>query len=180
MLMGLPHPAWVDPFGRGAAIESVFGKNQCRAINNLNFNASVTSYDSDERSQWSPFATLPGSPSLVNLVNLIGAGEGINTGTWFIGNSGANATKTCTGKSVGSLAEAYGLCPDAPSYKGSYALAGAAYWARNNAVRATTPAILAANADAFKVKTFSVALSPGKPKIEIPHPTDSTKKIILY
>ena len=178
-LMGLPHPAWVDPFTRGTDIENTFGKNQCRPINSLNFNASVTSYDSDERSQWAPFATLPTTQSLVTLVNLVGSGESLGTGTWFIGNTGTIANRTCTGKTISALAEVNGLCPDAPSYKGSYALAGAAYWARNNAVRSVTTPQLAANPDAFKVKTFSVALSPGKPKIEIPHPTDSTRKIVL-
>lgn len=178
-VMGLPHPAWVDPFTRGSAVEATFGKGQCRAINAINFNASVTSYDNNERSQWAPFATLPGSPNLVNLINLVGGGENIHGNYWFIGNTPTTANRTCTAKSIGTLATVDGLCPDAPGYKGSYALAGAAYWARNNAVRATTPAILTANPDAYKVKTFSVALAPGKPKIEIPHPTVAGQKIVL-
>ena len=179
--MGLPHPAWVDPFTRGTAIEQTFGQGQCRAINAINFNASVTSYDAnDARNQWTPFGTLPGSPSLVSYINIIGNDEGIHGNTWFIGNGGAVNNRTCTGKTIGSLAAVTGLCPDAPGYFGSYALSGAAYYARNNAVYKTvTAAQLKANPDAFKVKSFSVALSPGKPRIEIPHPTDNTKKIVL-
>ena len=179
--MGLPHPTWVDPFTRGTAVEQTFGQGQCRAVNAINFNASVTSYDGDDaRNQWAPFTNLPGSPSLINYINIIGNDEGIHGNSWFIGNGGTVNNRTCTGKTIASLAAVNGLCPDAPGYFGSYALAGAAYYARNNSVYKTVSAAqLKANPDAFKVKSFSVALSPGKPRIEIPHPTDATKKIII-
>lgn len=177
--MGLPKPAWVDPFTRGATIESTFGQGQCRAVNAINFNASVTSYDNKDRSQWTPFETLPGAPQLAAYINVIGNDEGIRGKNWFIGNSGAVNNRTCTGKGITDLADVSGLCPDAPGYFGSYALAGAAYWARTNPVRTPTAAQVAANADAFKVKSFSVALSPGKPRIEVPNPDGSGKKIVI-
>jgi type IV pilus assembly protein PilY1 len=182
--MGLPHPTWVDPVTRGSTVaqsatEAIFGKGQCRAINAINFNASVTSYDSNSDTQWSPFATLPTSPSLINQINIIGTDEGIHGKSWFIGNNGTTNDGTCTSKTISTLASVTGLCPDAPSYAGSYALAGAAFWARNNPVRTPTAAQLIANSDAFKVKSFSVALAPGKPRIEVPHPTIAGRKIII-
>jgi len=179
--MGLPKPAWVDPITRGsaaarAAVEATYGPGQCRAINAINFNASVTSYDHD---QWSPFANLPTTPSLAYQINIIGNDEGIHGNSWFIGDNGSTNNGTCTAKTISALGSANGLCPDAPSYKGSYALAGAAYWARTNPVRTPTTAELKANPDAYKVKSFSVALSPGKPRIEIPHPTISGNKVVI-
>jgi type IV pilus assembly protein PilY1 len=182
--MGLPKPAWIDPVNRAnaaakTAADATFGQGQCRAINAINFNSSVTSYDSNTGTQWSPFATLPTSPSLVNMINVIGTDEGIHNNSWFIGSNGTTNDGTCTAKTISTLASANGLCPDAPSYAGSYALAGAAYWARTNPVRTPTAAQLKANADAFKVKSFSVALAPGKPRIEIPHPTVAGQKIVL-
>lgn len=190
--LGLPKPAWVDPFTKGsptaqAAAEAIFGQGQCRAVNAINFNASVTSYDSNTGTQWAPFATLPitAGQNLVYQVNVIGNDEGIHDATksWFIGDNGASNTGSCTAKVIDgtatTLATANGICPDAPSYAGSYALAGAAYWARTHPVRTPTAAELRANEDAYKVKSFSVALSPGKPRIEIPHPTTAGEKVVI-
>lgn len=179
--MGLPKPAWVDPITRGsasarAAVEATYGPGQCRAINAINFNASVTSYDHD---QWSPFSNLPTTPNLAYQINIIGNDEGIHGNNWFIGDNGSTNNGTCTAKNISELGSVNGLCPDAPSYRGSYALAGAAYWARTTPVRTPTTAELKANPDAYKVKSFSVALSPGKPRIEIPHPTISGNKVVI-
>ena len=179
--MGLSKSSWVDPVTRGnttarAAVESIFGPAQCRAINAINFNASVTSYDHD---QWSPFANLPTSPNVATQINIIGSDEGIHGNSWFIGDNGSTNDGTCTAKTIAALGSVTGLCPDAPSYKGSYALSGAAYWARTNPVRTPTAAELKANPDAYKVKSFSVALSPGKPRIEIPHPTVTGSKVVI-
>jgi type IV pilus assembly protein PilY1 len=178
-VMGLPKPAWVDPFTRGVAVDKTFGQGQCRAVNAIHFNASVTSYDNSARSQWDPFSTLPGAPQLATYVNIIGDDQSIRGNKWFIGNNGTTNDRTCTGKTIGDLSAVSGLCPDAPGYFGSYALAGAAYWARTHAVRTPTNVQLAANPDAFKVKSFSVALAPGKPRIEVPNPDGSGKKIII-
>jgi type IV pilus assembly protein PilY1 len=190
--MGLPKPAWIDPFTKGsptaqAAAEAIFGQGQCRAVNAINFNASVTSYDANTGTEWSPFGTLrpTAGPNLVTQVEVIGTDEGIHDATksWFIGNNGGPNAGTCTAKVINgtttTLATVDGICPDAPSYAGGYALAGAAYWARTNAVRTPTAAELRANEDAYKVKSFSVALSPGKPRIEIPHPTTAGAKVVI-
>lgn len=178
-ILGLPKPTWVDPFTRGSSITDKFGSGQCRAVNTINFNASVTSYDNNARSQWAPFENLPNAQPLINYIDIIGNDEGIKNNSWFIGNNGTTNNRTCTAKTITNLSDVSGLCPDAPGYFGSYALAGAAYWARNNPVRTPTAAELISNADAYKVKSFSVALSPGKPRIEIPNPADATKKIVI-
>ena len=177
--LDLPKPAWVDPFKRGSttareAVEQQFGSAQCRPINALHFNSSVTSYDHD---QWTQTSGLPGTPSVAAQIDLVGNGEDVPGSSWFVGENGSNNNRQCTAKTVGALSSVRGLCPDAPAYKGSYSLAGLAYWARTNRVRTDiTPTDNQDNA--FKVKSYSVALSSGKPRIVVKHPTNGKTVLI--
>ncbi len=175
--LGLGKVAWVDPFLRGStsartAIEAEFGKAQCRAMNVLNFNASVISYDKDDTVGLSDLT----STTLNSLLTTIGQDEGINGTQRLVGGVSAAGNKVCDAKSVTSLADVEGLCPDAPAYKGSYSLAGLAYWAHTNKIRND---IATTEAKAFKVDTYSVALSPGTPRITVVSQTDPTKKVII-
>ena len=179
-VMGLSKPTWVDPFLREnastrAVIEGKYGKAQCRAINVLNFNASVTSYDND---QLTTFTDLPGAPSVSSLMDVIGVDELIHGKNWFVGSNGSNNNRLCTAKSVTSLANVRGICPDGPAYFGSYSLPAMAYWSHTNPVR--TDITTAGNtANAFKVKTYSVALSPGKPRITVPSPAGDGRSVVI-
>jgi type IV pilus assembly protein PilY1 len=178
--LGLPQPKWVDPFTRGSdaarvAVEAEFGAAQCRPIDTINFNSSVTSYDQD---QWSGSADLPGSPSVAAYIDIIGNGEGIPGHDWFVGNNGSLNNGLCTSKSVSALSSVNGLCPDAPSYKGSFALAGLAHWARNHQVRPKDEFPDWGYGMAFKVKSYSVAMSPGKPRITVIDPVSKNKIVI--
>jgi type IV pilus assembly protein PilY1 len=177
--MNLSQPTWVDPFLRSSttertSIEAAFGKAQCRPINILNFNASVTSYDHD---QMTAFSAL-GTTTVPSLMNIIGADELIHGNSWFVGANGTNNNGICTAKTVGSLSDVRGICPDGPAYQGAYTLPALSYWARTNRIRADLP--VAGNADnAFKVKTYSVSLAPGKPRIEVPHPSVTGRKVVI-
>ena len=178
--MGLSKPAWIDPFLREnaatrAVIEGKYGKAQCRAINVLNFNASVTSYDHD---QLTSFTELPGAPSVASLMNVIGVDEFIHGKNWFVGSNGSNNNRLCTAKSVTSLSDVRGICPDGPAYFGSYSLPAMAYWSHTNPIR--TDINTAGNTvNAFKVKSYSVALSPGKPRITIPSPIGVGRNVVI-
>lgn len=178
--MGLSQPAWVDPFLRSgtterANIENTFGKAQCRAINVLNFNASVTSYDHDQQAN---FANLPAAPSVDSLVNTIGVDEGIHGSSWFVGMNGSTNDRTCTAKSVTSLASVRGICPDGPAYYGAYGLAGMAYWAHVNPIR--NDISTSGNPDkAFRVKTYGVSLAPGKPRITVTDPANPSRTVVI-
>ena len=182
--LGLTKETWVDPYLRGgtteqAAIEAKYGKGQCRKSTIVNFNASVTSYDGDDLGGYSDLPSASGS--VADLMNSIGSAEGIHGYGWSVGNNTTDGTaNSCTVKTVGQLGDVRGLCPDGPGYKGSFSLAGLAWWAHNHPVRTDYSkfGVTAATAkDAFKVNTFSVALSPAKPRIEISTP--SGKKIVI-
>jgi type IV pilus assembly protein PilY1 len=175
--IGLGQVTWVDPFTRGssaarAAVEAEFGAAQCRAINVLNFNASVISYDKDGAGGFSDLTSTP----LSSLLDAIGLGEGINGTSRLVGGNGSNNNRVCDGKTLNSLADAEGLCPDAPAYKGSYNLAGLAYWAHTNRIRTD---IATTDPKAFKVDSYSVALSPGSPRIVVPSLSNATNKVII-
>jgi type IV pilus assembly protein PilY1 len=165
--MGLTVATWSDPLGdRGTTHRETFGKGQCRPINVLNVNASVISYDGDETS---PIGDVMASgQSLTTFTNAIGTAEGINGSARFIGNSGSVNDSTCTSKTLGQLASSFGLCPLAPAYKGSFSMAGAAYWANTNPVRTVPSGLTGLDLDrAFKIKTYAIALAPGVPRITV-------------
>ena len=179
--MGLSKPTWIDPFLRSstaerATIEAKFGKAQCRNINVLNFNASVISYDGDGLNS---FANLPGSPNITNIINNIGIDELIANNSFFVGNNGTTNDRICTAKNITDLAGVRGICPDGPAYSGSYSLAGLAHWAHTNTIRTDIPTSASAGPDAnFKVKSYSVSLSPGKPRILVPNPSGTSTVVI--
>jgi type IV pilus assembly protein PilY1 len=178
--LGLGQVAWVDPFTRGsaaarAATEAEFGSAQCRAINILNFNASVISYDKDNVGE---LTDLPNTSSttLSNTLATITQSEGIQGTLRLVGGNGTTNNRVCNAKTLNSLADVEGLCPDGPAYKGSYSLAGLAYWAHTNRLRTD---IATSETKAFKADTYSVALSPGAPRIVAVSQNDATKKVII-
>ncbi|WP_170799056.1 pilus assembly protein [Stutzerimonas stutzeri] len=140
---GLFSPAWTAP---------VNSANSCAPLNIIQFNASTTSYDGDELSDF-------GAPTV--RTNQVGAGESINGGKFFVGKSGGANDGLCTPKTVENLSAISGTCPDAPRLDGTYKIAGLASYAR-------TTDLLPALAGNQKVKTYGVALSPAVPKLEIP------------
>ena len=165
-LMGLTVATWVDPLGdRGASHRSTFGEPQCRPINNININASVISYDRDTTA---PFDDLNPAQTLETYTNQIGTGEGLAGTSRFIGQTATLSNSACTAKSLGNLWDAQGLCPSAPAYRGSFSLAGAAYWANTNPIRAVPSGTTGLDANrAFRVRSYSVALAPGVPRITV-------------
>ncbi len=168
--LGMPKPAWVDPFLRAneterAAVAAKFGPPHCRRINAVNFNSSMISFDEGMQT---PLSTL-GAGSLSALVNLIGTDEGIHGKSWFVGSNGSTDNRLCDAKTITSLSDVRGLCPDAPAYKGTFGVAGAMHWAWMNPIRTDIASYGAP--DAFRVKSYNVALSLGKPRIAIKHPT---------
>jgi type IV pilus assembly protein PilY1 len=183
--LGLPTEDWQDPYTRpnlSAAqrleIERKFGKAQCRPMSVLNFNATAISYDADNLSGLSQLGD--GSGNINNLLNTISGVEGISGTQRLVGRiAGGTAAETnrlCDLKTVNSLANVDGLCPDAPAYRGSYSLAGLAYWAHTNRIRTDYPAT---KKGPLTVDTYSIALNPGVPVITVQAQDGSGNKVLI-
>ncbi|MDO3380797.1 pilus assembly protein [Gilvimarinus algae] len=156
-ISGLGEVNWVDPINND---------NYCAPLAVLQFNASTSSYDSD---QLTGFGDIANGKSLSALTDFVGQSEGIHGNTYFVGETGANKDQLCTAKTVSKLSEVKGTCPDAPRLGGSYQIAGLAYHARVNGI----------GADRETVQTFGVALAPAVPRVDVRVPGSTNRTISI-
>ena len=69
--------------------------------------------------------------SLLNeMLDTISATEGVDGGSWFIGESNGSTDFICSSKSVTNLHLVRGTCPEEPTKKGSYYAAALAYYGK--------------------------------------------------
>ncbi|WP_338355724.1 PilC/PilY family type IV pilus protein [uncultured Marinobacter sp.] len=146
--------------------------NYCAPLNIINFNGSVASYDRDQLDSVSDIPGLTGVESLRSIVDEIGASEGINGNNWFIGENDTVTNQLCTSKTLSSLADAVGLCPEAPRLSGGFDAAGLAHHAYTEDLR---PGLQGDQ----NIKTFAVALAPAVPRIDIPLPGTSDTAVTI-
>lgn len=130
--------------------------NACASLNVVTFNASVSSYDNDQTA-----SSIFGGNSVATLTDVVGAGEGIHGNKWFIGKSGGNNDEYCTAKTITSLGNSFGLCPEGPTLDGSFHMAGMAHYAKTNDMRTDL------NGEQ-EITTFAVALATNVPAIIAP------------
>lgn len=136
--------------------------NYCAPLSIIQFNASTSSYDGDELD-----ASGIGMASVSTATNAVGAAEGINNQSFFIGSNGTNNNQLCTAKTVENLADASGTCPDAPRLEGSYQIAGLAHYARASGIPL---AGVTRGAGKQTVRTYGVALAPAVPRVTVKVP----------
>lgn len=154
--LGLTVATWTDPLNQG---------NFCSPLNVLNFNASVSSFDDD---QMGGVSNLGSGSTAQDLTNTLGGYEGINTQSWFVGNAGAATNELCTSKLVTGFGSIFGLCPEAPSQKGTYLMSGVAHYAKTNRIRSDLTVPAGSQYDgSLKVSTYGIALATNVPKIEV-------------
>jgi len=157
-LTGLTDADWTDP---------LTDDNQCADLNTILINASVSSFDDDNNDLDDVDGGLNGTTVAATAgitdtwTNDVGAQEGINGNNFFIGRTAGNTDEFCTPKNIGGLADAAGLCPEAPTVNGSFAMAGIAYYAHNNDIRSD----LEGNQT---VNTFAISLATNVPIIRVP------------
>lgn len=120
---GLVSATWDDP------LES---SNSCASLNVIAFNASTSSYDTDQLDGVSDLNT---HLSADQLTDIVGAGEGIHGNTYFVGSNGVEDNELCTPKRVDRLSQVEGTCPDAPRLEGGYHIAGLAHHAATTDLR---------------------------------------------
>lgn len=174
-VLRLTAPAWRDPFapwkatgGTSDPARRLPGVNVCSPIHVLNLNASVSSWDTDEVDLQGV-----GAPRSANSYTAdVGAGEGVHGTRRPIGVSSGSTDGVCTPKAIGDLGAVSGLCPEAPTQRGSFLVAGAAYWARTNRIRNDLAGV-PEDTDRIKplrVNTLAVTMATNTPVIRIPVP----------
>ncbi len=154
-VLGLPKPAWVAPITQ---------TNYCAPINNLVFNASVSTNDFDLAS--TSMSVINSSSTAAALADAVGLMEGINGNTYFIGANGTINNELCNGKTVSGLGSIYGICPEGPTLLGSYLMPGMAYHARVNRIR-TDLTVPATDTRSLKVATYGIQLATNVPRVPI-------------
>ena len=176
---GLPVAAWTDPLSNADTVrKGKYGNAICRPLYTLALSSSALSFDGQAGANFDTLLNRSGN--LTQYVNAIGAAEGINNTTRSVGSVNGGWGETCSGKTVTTLSDVTGICPDAPAVGGTYQVAGAALYANTAKIRtvATPPADLKFVSNALKVKTMAASLSGGAARIEVLVPDSNPKKYV--
>lgn len=165
--LGLTQPAWSNPMDLPKT--NANRAPYCSPLNALVFNSSVSSYDND---QLAGMSALNGSPDISTYTNKVGAGEGVSGKSWFAGGiNGGTINNLCSAKAVSNFADVLGICPEGPSQKGTFQIAGAALFAKTNRLRSATDAaalgVPIQDTTSLKMSTYAVQLATNTPKISV-------------
>lgn len=150
-------------------VDSVTTTYRCSSLNVIAFNASSSSYDSDQLG--SMHTDLGSTDTVQTLTKTVGDGENITGNTYFVGENGTDNNQLCTAKTVNDLGLVQGTCPNAPRLDGGFGVAGLAHYAHTNDLR---PSIDGEQ----NVDTYGVTLSPAVPNITITNNQGETVKIL--
>ncbi|MEX2515561.1 MAG: PilC/PilY family type IV pilus protein [Gammaproteobacteria bacterium] len=163
---GLAEDDWEDPLS---------SNNYCAGLDTIVFNTSISSFD---QNQTGGIADI-GAASPDALTDIVAAGENILGNDFFIGrtpdSAGDDDDGFCTAKTVNSLGNVRGICPEGPTVEGGYHLAGMAHYAKTNDIRPDLEGTQTVN-------TYAVQLATNVPSIEAlldPTDPDGDKVIIL-
>lgn len=183
--VGMPVVAWKDPLSNTYTSRSnLYGTAMCRPMHILAMSPSALSFDGQADV---PFATLPNrSGNIDSYTNIVGVAEGINGTSRSVGSvsgkglSAADDKNSCSAKTIGTLSNVNGICPEAPAMGGTYQVAGAALYGNTSKIRAVAnpPSDLKYIEGALKVKTMAASLTGGSPRIDIPIPGTNPVKYV--
>ncbi|MCL2791200.1 MAG: PilC/PilY family type IV pilus protein [Desulfobulbus sp.] len=173
--LGLTVDPWSDPKApadKRKQSDPLSSANYCASINILNFNASVSGYDGDQMALWSDICP---SKTAKQLTDEVGQRESLDApgSLWFIGNNGSAAAaennQLCSAKPIGAGFGSFaGLCPEAPTQKGTYLMAGMANYVNTNRIRNDLEVPPAReNSRDLMATTYGIALATNVPKIEV-------------
>ena len=160
--LGLPKATWDDPYSPS---DRWCSQPFMLVISDIN-----PSYDADQLpgsnfedeggSKW-PEVTLGTSGSKLNVekeLDDISSYEGIS-GDYYIGDKGGSYDSSCAPKTLSTLKDVRGLCPEEPTKQGGYYSAAVAYYGHKEDLNSAT--------NEQKVLTYTVGLASPLPKIEI-------------
>lgn len=185
VIAGLASAVW--PSNRETLLST---RNYCTPLNMLVINSSVSTNEGGTKSNGTTDANFgatsfmsgsPGTPQA--LTNAAGTMWGL-TGSFFFGeppSTGAGA-RACTGKTLTGLGDIVGVCPEGPTTRGSFLMAGLAYHARTNRIRtdiAVPPTAANLRRDPLKVDTYAVQIAGGAPRVPVRFAGESAPRVVI-
>jgi type IV pilus assembly protein PilY1 len=160
--LGLPKATWDDPYSPS---DRWCSQPFMLVISDIN-----PSYDADQlpgsafadetSTKW-PEVTLGADGDILNVekeLDDISTEEGIS-GNYYIGDKGGSYDSSCAPKSLTTLKDVRGLCPEEPTKGGGYYAASVAHFGHEKDISSAT--------NDQKVLTYTVGLASALPKIEI-------------
>lgn len=183
--LNMPVATWSDPLSASnAERNNLYGNPICRPMYVMALTSSGLSFD--ESSQ-AIFADLPNKKmgALQDYVNAIGVNEEVvgAAGYRSVGSISGDFGQDCTKKQLNNLADATGVCPEAPAVKGTWQVSGAALYANTSKIRdvaslTNIPSDFDKNQDILKVKTMAASLQGGISRVEVLIPNSNPKKYV--
>lgn len=158
-LNNLTKASWQDPLDN---------TKWCTTTSVILVNSSDISYDNDALIT----TGLNNFSSVKDWTNKVGNQEGITGNKYFVGENGVTNNQLCTPKTVTALGDVEGICPGSARLDGTYQTAGIAYWAHTNDIRSDLQG-------EQNIRTYSVAVSPNLPVVNIPVPNQDGKMVKL-
>ena len=156
--LGLPLPAWLDPYRSTTGGYPVCSRPSLFVISDINPN-----FDTDQL-PGSYFNSFTGDMTGLNvdtLAQTIWNGEYGANASLFIGQSGASYDGAPTAKTATSFGNIRGLSPEEPTQRGGYYAASIGLFGKTNDLNATSTGNQ-------KTDTFSIALASPLPRIAFP------------
>lgn len=166
----LPKPAWTSPYNTFNAcsppfmllLSDIYPTFDSDQLPGSNFTSSRPLPSND-------FTTGAHNTDIMNvsvLAEKISNEETMN-GNFFIGQNGVTYDGACTEKTITSLGNIRGLCPEEPTKEGSYYAAAVAYYGKKYDINSKAEG-------AQRITTYSVALASPLPHINIAINTGTT------
>ena len=165
ILSSIPKVTWSDPLP---------STEWCALSNIIVLSTGLNSFDTDQLATFTPSGGSMIDAS--SLTTAVGTEENIS-GSYLIGDNGTSSDNQCTAKAVTDLASVKGICPEIPSLKGGYGIAGLAYapktldlrpaYASQRAVRWGTTKISSDWAFRQPINTYAVQLAESLPSFTI-------------
>ncbi|HMW83853.1 MAG TPA: PilC/PilY family type IV pilus protein, partial [Pseudomonadales bacterium] len=165
MIPGLTRlTSWSDPYNFGPGNSAV----PCAQCAVLLISTSQGSFDSmRDAADW-PSSGLPTGFAVATATNAVQNKEGLDGASVLAGRVGSSTDQECSPKTLaaGTLDQADGICPEAPSAEGGYGIAGLAYEAAIKDLRTGLNGTQ-------KIKTFAVSVAEDLPSFTV---TSGTKQ----
>jgi type IV pilus assembly protein PilY1 len=170
----------------------VSDSNYCAPLNIVVFNSSVsTNEDDNQISGGGALSVINSTRTAKELTDNVGdnePGSGAVSGTnrFFYGRTPTTPVtdpgfELCSAKDApsGGLGDVVGICPEGPTLRGTFLMAGLAHHAKTNRIRTDLTAVPATDTKSLKVTTYGVNLSTNVPALPVKVPGDTAPRVIL-